>query len=329
MRRREFIAGLAGTAAWPIAADAQQGDRVRRIGVLVLTAEDDPQGKDRTAALEQELEKLGWRVGRNLQINYRWGIVEPERARTSVIDLLRSNPEVVVADATAAARAAQQATGTVPIVFRGISEPLTLGFVASLSHPGGNITGFANFEPTIGSKWLELLKEIAPRVKRAAFMFNPDANPAGSLFYSTVEAAAAKLAVETTIVRVRQTTDIESGLAKLNDELASGLIVPADQYLTSHRELVLDLTARYRLPAVYPFDYFARDGGLLSYGPEAVDQFRKVATYVDRILRGEKPADLPVQQPTKFELLINLKTAKTLGLSVPETLLATADELIQ
>jgi putative ABC transport system substrate-binding protein len=239
------------------------------------------------------------------------------------------NPDVIVADAAAALEAAHQATHAVPIVFRGISEPVALGFAQSLSHPGGNVTGFENFEANIGTKWLELLKHVAPKVKRAGFLFNPDANPAARLFYATIEAAAAKLEVETTTIAVRERAEIETGLTKLCNEPETGLIVPADQYIGLHRDLVLAVTARCRLPAIYAFDYFARDGGLLSYGPDPVDQFRAVATYVSRILRGEKPADLPVQAPTKFELVLNLRTAKALGLEIPPTLFALADEVIE
>ena len=329
--RRAFITLLGGAAvaAWPLVARAQQPGRIRRIGVLVLNSEGDPQGRARALALEQELEKLGWKAGSNLQIDYRWGVSEPGRAQSATNELLRLNPDVILAQSIDAARAAKQATHDVPIVFTGVSEPVALGLVAGLAHPGGNITGFTNFEPSVATKWLELLKQIAPQVRHVALLFNPDATPAAPLFLSSIEAVAAKFAIETTNTTVHRPAEIEASIAELGSKAGSGFVVIPDTFLTSQRALILAAAARYRLPAVYPFDFFTRDGGLLSYGPDTLDQFRRSATYLDRILRGQRPADLPVQQPVKYEFIINLKTAKALGLEVPPTLLAIADEVIE
>jgi len=328
--RRQFISALGGAAvAWPLATRAQQSDRMRRIGVLILNSENDPQGRDKTTALQQELERLGWRIGRNLQIDYRWGASQPERAQAAAIELLGLNPDAIVANSVSAAHAAQQATSTVPIVFTAVSEPISLGLVASLSHPGGNITGFTNLEPSVGAKWLELLKGIAPQVKRVGFLFNPDSTPATQLFYRAIEGATAKFAVDSTMVPVRQSEDIESAMNKLGAQPGVGLIAQPDTFLANHAKQIVDLAAKVRVPVIYPFDFYTTDGGLISYGPDVVDQFRQAASYIDRILKGEKPTDLPVQQPTKFKLVINAKTAKLLDLRVPDNLLAIADEVIE
>jgi putative ABC transport system substrate-binding protein len=331
MKRRELISLLGGAAAasslsWPLAARAQQPQRMRRIGVLMVTLEDSPESRARVAALQQGLEKLGWTVGRNLQIDYRWGISDEARATAATAELLRLAPDLLLANATAAGRAVQQATRTVPTVFAGISEPVALGLVASLARPGGNITGFTNLEPSVGGKLLEVLKEIDPRVTRVAFL---SANPVTEIFYPSVELAAATLSMQTFIASVHEAADIEAVVTRLAREPGGGLIIPPDTFLAFHLKLVVELAARYRLPAIYPFRYFAAAGGLVSYGPDLVDQFRRAAAYVDRILRGEKPAELPVQQPTKFEFVLNIKTAKALGLTVPDKLLALADEVIE
>jgi ABC-type uncharacterized transport system substrate-binding protein len=313
--RREFVALLGGAAAWPLAAHAQQPERVRRIGVLMVGAESDH-------------ENLGWIVSRNLQIDYRWSVSDDERAAAAAAELLRLIPDVVLASAPPALRAVQQTTRTTPIVFAAISEPVAQGFVASLAHPGGNTTGFASLEPTLGAKWLELLKEIAPHVTRVAAMRNPASAPIGAQFIHSAEAAASKLVLKTVEAQVHEPAEIEAVITKLGREPGGGLIILPDAFLSLHQRLVIDLAARHRVPAIYPFRYFA-GGGLVSYGPDVADQFRRAAGYVDRIFRGEKPADLPVQQPTKFELVINIKTAKALGLDVPPTLLARADEVIE
>ena len=330
MQRREFITLLGGAvAAWPLAARAQQPVRVRRIGAMILYSEDTPQSRKVIAAFEQGMKKLGWVIGRNLQIDYRFSISEPASAQLAINELLSLAPDLILAHSVSAVRAAQKATRTLPIVFTAVSEPVTLGFVAGLAHPGGNTTGFTNLEPSVGGKWLELLKEIAPKVTRIAFMYNPASSPALPLFYHSVEAAAPRFAVETTMVPVHVSADIQAVVMSLAREPGSGLIIPADTFLSFHLKLVTELMARYRLPAIYPFNIFAVAGGLITYGPDVPDEFLRAASYVDRIFRGEKPGDLPVQQPTKFEMVINLKTAKTLGLTVPQTLLIAADEVIE
>jgi putative ABC transport system substrate-binding protein len=313
MRRRDFITLLGGTAvAWPRVAGAQI-NAVRKIGILMLYAENDQEGKVRAKAFQQGLEKLGWIAGRNLQIDYRWGTGDAEWARAAAAEMLRSAPEVILANG---------------IVFIGVSEPVDQGFVASLAHPGGNLTGLSNLEPTMGPKWLELLKEIAPGVTHAAVMFNPD-NSGGALLARATGVAAEKFAVEVVEAPVREPAEVEALMTMLGRRAGGGLIVPPDPFMTAHRKLIVELAARYRLPAIYFLRSFNTDGGLISYGVDIIDLFRQAGGYVDRILRGAKPADLPVQQPTKFELVINLKTAKALGLTVPNTLLVAADEVIE
>jgi putative tryptophan/tyrosine transport system substrate-binding protein len=330
MNRRAFIALLGGAAAaWPLVARAQQGERIRRVGALIVFPENDPSSRRRAATFEQELARLGWMVGRNLQIDYRWDVSGDERARTAAAELVALNPDLILANATTAAAAAQRATRTVPIVFTGVSEPVAQGFVASLTHPGGNVTGFTNLEPSVSAKWLELLKEIAPGVTRVAIMFKPELSQAVPLFRDLLRAAAPKLAIELIEIPVHNAADIEAALTALGGQPGGGLIVLPDTFLASNLKLILDTTARHQVPAIYPFRYFVGAGGLLSYGPDVDDQFRQAAAYVDQILRGAKPGDLPVQQPTKFEMVINMKTAKALGLRVPNTLLVTADEVIE
>jgi putative ABC transport system substrate-binding protein len=327
VRRREFISLLGGAAtAWPLAASAQQHDRVRRIGLLMVLAESDPQSAVRVAALKQGLEKLGWTVGRNLLIDYRWGVSDVEQARTAASELLDLSSDVIVANAVSSARGAQLATRIVPIIFVGVSEPVAQGLVASLARPGGNTTGFTNFEPSISGKWAELLKQIAPIV-RVAVIFNPASTSVATQFIRSIEAAA-QGGLETIEFRVHEIAEIEPLLMKLGREAGVGLVFPPDSFIGLHHKLIIELAGRFRLPAVYPFRYFAVAGGLISYGPDVTDEFRRCADYVNRIFRGEAPGDLPVQQPTKFELAINLKTAKALGLDVPPTLLARADEVI-
>jgi putative ABC transport system substrate-binding protein len=329
MRRREFITLIGGAAVWPFAVGAQQPEPVRRIGVLGVTLENDPQSSRRAIAFQEGLEKLGWTVGRNLQIDYRWDASDNERARAAAEQLISLGPEVVVANSPPAVRGTRQVSRTLPIVFVAVSEPLALGLVASLAKPGGNITGFTNLEPSVAGKWLELLKEIAPGVKRAAFMFNLEASPLAPLFFRSAGTAASKFGVEPIVINVREVAEIEAAMTKLGREPGAGLILPPDTFTAANHKLIVELALRNRLPAIAPFQYFAAAGGLISYGPDVVDQFRRAASYVDRILRGEKAGDLPVQQPTKFELAINLKTAKALGLSVPPSLLARADEVIE
>jgi putative ABC transport system substrate-binding protein len=329
VKRREFIAGLGVAAAWPVVARAQQTDRVRRVGVLMAIAEGDAESPARVAAFEQSLAKLGWTLGRDLRIDYRWAAGDVARIRIAVPELIGLAPDVILADGTPALRAVHQATASIPIVFTVVSEPVAAGFVASLAHPGGNITGFANLEPSVGAKWLELLKQISPGITRAALPFNPDTTPVSQQQSRWAQAAAEKLAVAVVVVPVRSPVEIEAAVTMVGREPGGGLILPQDSFTLVHRQLIVDLAARHRLPAVYAFRDFAAAGGLLSYGVDVIDQFRRAATYLDRILRGTNPADLPVQQPTKFDFVINLKAAKALGLTIPETLLATADEVIQ
>jgi putative tryptophan/tyrosine transport system substrate-binding protein len=330
MRRREFIAGLGGAVAWPVVARAQQ-ERTRRIGVLMRIAETDLDSGARVTAFQQALEQRGWVPGRNLRIDYRWGAGDIARVQAAAAELSGLAPDVILADGTPAVRAFRQTSTSIPIVFTVVSEPVAAGFVQSLSHPGGNITGFSNLEPSVGVKWLELLKEIAPRVAHVALMFNPDTGSAPFSIQSSrlAQAAAEKFAMQAIVTSVHDPAEIESVVAKLGAEPNGGLILPQDSFTAVHRTLIIDLAARYQIPTVYAFRFFTAEGGLVSYGIDVVDQMRRAATYIDRILRGEKPADLPVQQPTKLELVINLNTAKALGLEIPPQLLARADEVIE
>jgi ABC-type uncharacterized transport system substrate-binding protein len=329
MQRREFITLLGGAAAaWPLAARAQQRERVRWIGV-VMTRLDDQAGREISAAIEQNLEKSGWTVGRNIAIDYRWGVSDLEKARSAVAQLLRLAPDVILVYNGPSLTAAQEATRTVPIVFTGISEPVERGFVASLAYPGGNTTGFTNLEATVGGKWLELFKEIAPRVTRATAMFNPAPFRFAEGMFRSVQAAAQKLSVEVVAARVHNAADIEAAVTALAREPGAGLMCLPDGFLAAHRSQIVDLTARYHLPTIFGTKAYVAEGGLMSYGVDSLDQTRRAAAYIDRILRGEKPADLPVQQPVKFELVINMKTAKALGLTVPLTLQVAADEMIE
>jgi putative ABC transport system substrate-binding protein len=330
VNRRQAITLLGGAAAgWPLAARAQPGERMRRVGVLMVLAENDPQSRNRVTAFEQALEKLGWKVGRNLAIDYRWGISDPERARTAAAELLNLAPDLILANATLAVRGAQQATRTVPIVFTGVSEPVAQGLVASLARPGGNTTGFTNLEPSVAGKWVELLKEIAPFVTRVGLVFNPSSTPIPAQFIRSAEGAAAKLGLATAAAEIHGLTEIEAALGRFAGQPGVGLIFPPDTFTGFHHKRVVELNARHRLPAIYSFGYFPAAGGLVSYGPDVTDHFRRSAVYVDRIFRGEAPGDLPVQQPTKFEFVINLKTAKALGLTVPDKLIVGADEVIE
>jgi putative tryptophan/tyrosine transport system substrate-binding protein len=329
--RREFITLLGGAAAaWPLAARAQQPERVRRIGVLSILAESDVDWRASIKAFERGLKELGWTEGRNIQINYRGAAGNVERLSTFAKELAGMAPEVLLATNTPALAVLQRMTDSVPIVFVQVSDPVGDGFVATLARPGGRITGLTNFEPTMGGKWLEILKEIAPEVARVALPFNPQTSPGGGSFYSRqIEAAAATFAMQPIPMPLRNATEIEPAIIEFARHSNSGLVIVSDSFIVAHRELVMGLAARHRLPAIYPFRYFAKEGGLVSYGVDRDDSYRRVAAYVDRILRGAKPADLPVEAPTKFELVINLKTAKALGLTVPPVLIARADEVIE
>jgi putative ABC transport system substrate-binding protein len=330
MKRRDFITLLGGAAvAFPIAVRAQQGDRMRRVSVLIQFAESDPDGQARVVAFREELQKLRWSVGGNLQIDYRWAVTSEERARSAAAELLELTPDVILAGGTLALRAVQQATRVVPIVFRDIIEPVGQGFVASLAHPGGNTTGFSYLEVSVGGKWLNLLKEIAPRISRVACMFNPQRGPYSVGISLFAQEAAQRLGVQYVAAPVFEPTQIEPAITTLAHEPNGGLIISPDAFTVTHRQQIITLAARYRLPTIYSERMFAVDGGLISYGADYVDHSRQAASYVDRILRGANPADLPVQQPSKFYLVINLKTAKALDLDVPLHLQQLADEVIE
>jgi putative ABC transport system substrate-binding protein len=327
LRRREFIAGLGGAAAWPLAASAQQRDRVWRIGVSMGLDENDPEGKRRVTAITQALADLGWTDGRNVRMELRWGGDDINRIRALAQELVGLQPDIILAGGTAATVALQRETRTIPIVFANVADPVVSGIVARLNQPGGNITGFAIYEATLEGKWLELLSEIAPGLKRAAIMFNPDLPPV-SAYILSFETAARSLKVEPIIAPVHDDAEVETAITALGREPGGGLVV-FGAFAGAHRAPIISATARNKIPAVYTQSYFARDGGLLSYGPDGVDIWRRAATYVDRILRGAKPGDLPVQLPTKFEMVVNRKTATALGLTVPPSILLRADEVIE
>ena len=331
MRRRNFIEGIIGAAVvWPLVAHAQQGERMRRVGVLMGFAENSPDGQRQAGALRKGLEELGWVDSRNMRIDLRWAGGDPERMRLLARELVALQPDVLVSHSISASIAVLQETRAIPVVFVNVSDPVGGGLVATFAHPGGDATGFVNFEPSMGGKWLEVLKDLDPTIGRVAFMFNPDTAPAGGRHYlPAFETGAAALAVEPTIARVHNTVEIEQAISVLARQPNGGLIVTPDIFLASHRDLIIELAARYRVPAIYAFRIYPDAGGLISYGNDAVAIFERAASYVDRILKGAKPADLPVQAPTKFELVINLKTAKALGIEVPPTLIARADEVIE
>jgi len=329
MKRREFIALLGGAAAtWPLAARAQQRERVRRIGVLMNVAADDAEAPARVGAFSQGLAELGWTIGRNVRIDYRWYAGNADAARKYAAELDALAPDVVLASGTLGVTAIQQLTRPVPIVFTLVADPVGAGVVNSLARPGGNATGFMLFEYSLSGKWVELLKQIAPRMTRAAVLLD-QTNPAGIAQFGAIQAVAPSLGVQVSPINVRNANEIESGIATFARTANGGLIVTGSAIATVHHHLITKLAAQYRLPAIYSNRLFAAGGALISYGPDRVDPYRRAASYVDRILKGEKPADLPVQAPTKYELVINLKTAKGMGLALPETLLALADEVIE
>jgi putative tryptophan/tyrosine transport system substrate-binding protein len=327
MRRREFITGL-GAAAWPLAVRAQQGERVRHIGVLMGGDENDPAWNSSLTAFTQALADLGWTDGRNVRMDHRFTGGDINRIRELAQELVASQPDIILANGTPATAALQRETRTIPIVFANVSDPVASGIVTRLDRPSGNITGFAVWEATLGGKWLEQLSEIAPGLKRAAFMFNRDTAPV-SVFLRSLEMAARSLSVVLIPAPVHDDVEIETAVIALGRAPRGGLVVMPDVFTEVHRVPIISAAARNNVPAIYSLSDFARDGGLLSYGPDPVDIFRRTATYVDRILRGAKPAELPVQLPIKFELVINLKTAKALGLTIPPNLLAIADEVIE
>jgi putative tryptophan/tyrosine transport system substrate-binding protein len=330
MKRRELITLIGAAAAWPIAARAQQSDRVRRIGVLMGYAESDLEVQSHIAAFREGLQKLGWTEGRNTQIDTRWAAPDDAEARRRFAkELVALQPDVILSNTTPTTTALLEQTPTIPIVFAIVADPIGSGFVASFARPGGNVTGFTFTEPTMAGKWLELLKEIAPSVVRVAMLFNPVSATYADYWLNPFRTAAPTFAVEAIAAPVRDTSELEPVIAAQAREPNGGLIAMPDSFTDAHRVEITSLAARYRLPAVYPFRFFAEVGGLLSHGVDRTDNFRRAAAYVDRILKGEKPAELPVQAPTKYETVINLKTARTLGLQIPDKLLALADEVIE
>ena len=331
MRRREFIALVGAVTTWPFAARAQQPDRIRRIGILMSTAEGDVEGKLRVDAFLKEFKALGWTDGRNVRIEYRWAAGAPERTRKFAQELVALQPDVILSQNTAAVPPLLEATRTIPIVFTQVTEPVHAGFVSSLARPGGNITGFTSFdEPTMSAKWLEILKALAPRVARVALVFNPDTAPIrGVNFVRVATEAGPLLGLEVVAAPFREAPEIERAIAEFGNRPNGGLIVLPDATTNAHRKTILALAAKLGLPAVYAFRFFAAAGGLASYGPDPVDQFQRAAGYVDRILKGAKPGELPIQQALKFELVINLQTARTLGLSIPQSILLSATEVIE
>jgi putative ABC transport system substrate-binding protein len=327
--RREVITLLGGAAAaWPLAARAQRSDRVRRIGVLIPYDENDPLVKPRVPAFTQALAALGWTDGRNVRIDPRWGGGDANRIRAFAQELVGLQPDIIVTSSTLATAALQRETRTIPIVFASLGDPVDSGIVPGLSQPGGNITGFANVEATLGGKWLELLSEIAPGIKRAAIMFNPDTSPA-SLYVPSFKTAARSLKVESRVARVHDEVEIEAAIIALGREPGGGLVVIGEVFMAAHRPPIILGAARNSVPVVYGASEFVKDGGLLSYGVDLVDNWRRAASYVDRILRGTKPAELPVQLPIKFEMVLNRKTANALGLAIPPSILLRADEVIE
>jgi putative tryptophan/tyrosine transport system substrate-binding protein len=328
VRRRDFIAAIAGSAvAWPFAARAQMAERVRRVGILSILGLDDPEAQTRTMVFEQALEQLGWTVGRDLKIETRQVGGDVDRLRRYAAELIALAPDVILSIGSITLAPLQQAMRTIPIVFVNVPDPVGAGFVQNMAHPGGNITGFSNFEYSMSGKWAELLKQIAPNVTRA-IVFRDPTSAAGIGQFAAVRSVAQSLGVELTPVDVRDNDEIERNVAAFSRSGNGGVIVTAGGS-AAHRELIISLAARHKLPSVYPYRYYPVDGGLISYGPNTHDPVRRAAGYVDRILKGEKPADMPVQAPTKYELVINLKTAKALGLTIPQSLLATADEVIE
>jgi putative ABC transport system substrate-binding protein len=330
MKRREFITLLGGaTAAWPLAGRAQQPGAMRRVGILMSAAESDKDAQLGIAVFRETLDRLGWNEGRNLRIESRWGEANPARITALAKELVELSPDILVAYTTPSVKALQQETRSIPIVFLSVTDPLGQGIVASLAHPGGNTTGFAVFEFSLGAKFLEILKQISPNVARVTTIFNPETAPYYPLYLRSIEQGASSFAVELIAVEIHNDADIERTLGALARDPDAGLIVLPDSFNIVHRARIIELANRHRLPAIYFFQYFARDGGLVTYGPDENELFRRTASYVDRIFKGDRPSDLPVQHPTKFTMVINLRTAKALGFIIPPLLLASADEVIE
>jgi putative tryptophan/tyrosine transport system substrate-binding protein len=329
VKRREFITLVGGAAACPLAARAQQPERLQRIGVLNGLAETDSEAQTWDAAFRKRLGELGWSDGRNVRIDYRWGGGSVDRMQLFAKELVQLTPDVMLTVTTPATAALQRETRIIPIVFAIVSDPVGSGFIDSLPNPGGNITGFINIEGSLSGKWLELLHEIAPAISRVGFLFNPQTAPYAPYYLDTFRSAAAAFAIEPIETAVRGPAEIEAAITQLGREASGGVVIMPDTTMAVHRETIIALANRYRVPAVYPFRLFIPGGGLMSYGIDLTDLLRGAAVYIDRILRGAKPADLPVQLPTKFELALNVRTARALGLTFPPTLLARADEVIE
>jgi putative ABC transport system substrate-binding protein len=329
MRRREFITLLGGTAIWPVVAGAQQGDRLRRVGVLLAFLESDAQVQTWTKALETSLQELGWNSGRNIQLDYRWAGPNPDRLRAAAEELVRLSPDILVPVATPALIAAQHATGSIPIVFTNVGDPVGQGLIASFARPGGNTTGFAVFDFSMAGKWVQIIKEIAPSVTKIGVIYNPETGPYSASFLPFVETASGPLGVKTISIAIHKSDLIKQTLETIAEAPNTGVIVLPSSMFSTYRDVIIANVARLRLPAVYPYSFFVQSGGLLSYGADARDSLRQAGGYVDRILRGAKVSDLPAQLPTKYELTVNVKTAKALGLTVQPTLLDRADEVIE
>jgi ABC-type uncharacterized transport system substrate-binding protein len=327
MQRRQFIMLLGGAAiAWPIVAQAQQPERMRRIGVVMAYAESDPNGQVQVAAFQQQLQKLGWMEGSNIQIDFRYSAADPARIRALALELLSLRPDLMVSNSNLVTTILQSEVRSIPLVFVSVSDPIGSGFIKDLARPGGNVTGFANFQPSMGGKWLEKLREIAPQVERIGLLLRPE--PPNIGYLRSAEAAANSLKIKLVGLEAQSSSEIERVVATFAGESHGGLIIAPNVVNFANSDLIVTLATRYRLPAIYPFAFYAKQGGLISYGFDAADQFRQGAVYVDKILRGAKPADLPVQHPTKFEIVINLKAAKALGLTVPNSMQQLADEVI-
>jgi putative tryptophan/tyrosine transport system substrate-binding protein len=330
MRRRAFITLLGGGAAWPVAALAQQSDRMRRIGVLMALPEDNQEGRQQADALRKGLRDMGWTDGRNIRMDFHWDISQLGRARIVAKDIVTLEPDLIVSHTVLATIAVCQLTKSTPILFVSVPDPVALGFVSSLARPGGNVTGFTNFEPSMSAKWMEILKDLDPHIRQVAILFNPETAAAGGKYYlPSFKSAGEALGVEAVEAPVHNAAEIELAIDALARKPNSGLVAMAEIFTTLNKALIIRLATTNRLPLMCPYRFFTEEGGLVSYGISLTDLFYRAAAYVDRILKGAKPADLPVQAPTKFELVINLKTAKALGLDVPATLLARADEVIE
>jgi putative tryptophan/tyrosine transport system substrate-binding protein len=329
MKRRGFITLLGGAAAWPLAVRAQQPDRVQRVSVLMGPAENDPEAQSEIAAFRQGLQKRGW-TGRNVRVAYRWAAGDANRMQTAARELVALQPDAILGVTTPAVVALLGETRTVPIVFVRVSDPVASGLVSNLAKPDGSVTGFSTYEFSLAGKWLQLLKDVVPSIARVTLMFNPATAPSGgSDFLRSAEAAASSMGIEVKAARVHDVAEIERAIVAVAGDANGGLINLPDVFLVAHRELTIELTARHRVPTIYQYRYFASSGGLMSYGSDVIDQYTRAAEYIDRILKGAKPADLPVQAPTKYELVINLQTAKALGLEIPRELLLVADEVIE